>query len=355
MIRALFLALVLAVPAAAQQADVSDGLGMMASDPGSGYHEVLPETPIAFPADHGPHPGFRIEWWYITANLEDEAGEALGIQWTLFRFATRPGGEMAAGWATPQIWMGHAAVTTADIHLAAERFARGGIGQAGAVAEPFRAWIDEWRMESLGTAYAPLRLTSSGDGFSYDLELTEEGPWVLQGERGYSVKSERGQASHYTSQPYFKVRGEVEIGTRALQVSGRAWMDREWSSQPLAEGQTGWDWFSLHLPKGEKLMLYRLRDERGGDYLTGNWITAPGQSERLAPGTVAMEPIRWVDVAGLEMPVAWQVEIPARGLSIRTEPLNAQAWNALSTSYWEGPVRFDGTHRGVGYLEMTGY
>ena len=24
-------------------------------------------------------------------------------------------------------------------------------------------------------------------------------------------------------------------------------------------------------------------------------------------------------------------------------------------SYWEGAVAFSGTHRGVGYLEMTGY
>ena len=28
-------------------------------------------------------------------------------------------------------------------------------------------------------------------------------------------------------------------------------MDREWSSQPLAPDQTGWDWFSLHLTSGE--------------------------------------------------------------------------------------------------------
>ena len=26
-----------------------------------------------------------------------------------------------------------------------------------------------------------------------------------------------------------------------------------------------------------------------------------------------------------------------------------------SFPYWEGPVSFTGTHRGVGYLEMTGY
>ncbi|MEO0623561.1 MAG: lipocalin-like domain-containing protein [Pseudomonadota bacterium] len=355
MIRLVLALLLLALPAAAQQADVEDGLSMMATDPGEGYAEVLPGTPISFPADHGPHPGFRIEWWYITSNLEDEAGTPLGIQWTLFRFATRPGGEMEAGWATPQIWMGHAAITTADTHLAAERLARGGIGQAGAVAEPFRAWIDDWAMESVGSPYAPLTLIARGEGFSYTLTLTEDGPWVLQGDRGYSAKSERGQASHYTSQPFFRVEGTVEIGGKARAVTGQAWMDREWSSQPLAEGQTGWDWLSLHLSEGEKLMVYRLRDNVGGDYITGNWITPDGTSSRLAPGEIAMEPLRWVEVAGRETPVAWRVEIPDRALAIETEPLNEQAWNALSTSYWEGPVFFEGTHEGRGYLEMTGY
>ena len=26
-----------------------------------------------------------------------------------------------------------------------------------------------------------------------------------------------------------------------------------------------------------------------------------------------------------------------------------------SFPYWEGPISFDGSHTGVGYLEMTGY
>src|SRR6184192_2340645 len=100
------------------------GLGMN----GGGFASVIPGKTFAFPADHGPHPDFRIEWWYVTANLRDAAGAALGIQWTLFRLASRPGPQ-AEGWASQQLWMGHAALTRADIHRTSEKFARGGVGQ----------------------------------------------------------------------------------------------------------------------------------------------------------------------------------------------------------------------------------
>ena len=104
-----------------------------------------PDPVFSFPADHGAHPDYRIEWWYLTANLNGPDGTPYGLQWTLFRSALAPG--TAEGFASPQIWFAHAAVTTPDDHFVAERFARGGIGQAGVDAEPFSAWIDEWQMQ----------------------------------------------------------------------------------------------------------------------------------------------------------------------------------------------------------------
>jgi predicted secreted hydrolase len=106
-----------------------------------GFAAVVPGRSFAFPADHGPHPDFRIEWWYVTANLVDASGVAYGAQWTLFRQATKPRAQQE-GWANQQIWMGHAAVTRADTHRYGEAFARGGVGQAGVEAKPFLAWID---------------------------------------------------------------------------------------------------------------------------------------------------------------------------------------------------------------------
>ena len=52
-----------------------------------GYALPDPETRFEFPEDHGSHPAFRIEWWYVTANLTGDDGQRYGIQWTLFRNA----------------------------------------------------------------------------------------------------------------------------------------------------------------------------------------------------------------------------------------------------------------------------
>src|SRR5579862_5022240 len=276
------------------------GLGM----DGNGFATVVPGKVFAFPADYGPHPDFRIEWWYVTANLTDSAGTAYGAQWTLFRQAMRAGPQ-PQGWANPQIWMGHAAVTRADTHRYSEAFARGGVGQAGVEAEPYRAWIDSWEMRGLDgmrdATLAPLALNASGADFSYALRLDTDRPLVLEGDAGYSRKSERGQASYYYSQPYFRASGSITIDDKPVQVTGQAWMDREWSSQPLASDQTGWDWFSLHLNDREKLMLYRMRQSDGHDYLSGNWISKEGKSEQIFPADIKMMSMASTDIAGRKL------------------------------------------------------
>lgn len=323
-----------------------------------GFATVMPGRALTFPADHGPHPDYRIEWWYVTANLLDAAGTAYGVQWTLFRQATAPGAQQE-GWANQQIWMGHAAATSGNIHRSSETFARGGIGQAGVETNPFHAWIDGWDMRGAAgfsdMATAPLELTASGADFSYALRLEADRPLVLQGDAGYSKKSDRGQASYYFSQPYFTTTGILTIDGKPIQVSGQAWMDREWSSQPLSSDQTGWDWFSLHLHSGEKLMLFRLRQTDGENYFSGNWITTDGKSQQIGSADITMNPKISTQIEGRNIPTAWNIAIPSRGLQIESTPLNATSWMTTSFRYWEGPINFRGSHSGVGYLEMTGY
>jgi len=323
-----------------------------------GFAAVVPGKALAFPRDHGPHPDYRIDWGYLTANLRDSSGAQWGAQWTLFRQAIAPGAQQD-GWANQQIWMGHAAVTGATTHYYAEKFARGGVGQAGAEAMPFRAWIDSWEMhgpEAFNAQnVAPLAVSASGSDFSYALNLAADRPLVLQGDEGFSRKSERGQASYYFSQPYFTASGTIALGDKQVAVTGRAWMDREWSSQPLASDQTGWDWFSLHLDSGEKVMLFRLRQRDGQNYFAGNWIDGSGRSVRLAATAITMTPTGSTDIDGRKLPTSWTVAIPERGLKIDSVPLNATSWMGTRFAYWEGPISFKGSHSGIGYLEMTGY
>jgi predicted secreted hydrolase len=343
---------VLLLPRAEVRAGGFAGLG----EDAAGFATVEPGRPLAFPADLGGHPAYRIEWWYVTANLKDATGQAYGAQWTLFRQATEPGPERAS-WANQQVWMGHAAVTSAATHRFAETLARGGIGQAGVETVPFRAWIDDWALAAVGDApgLSNLVMTASGANFAYRLKLVTDRAPVAQGDHGYSRKSEAGQASYYYSQPFFGVDGTLTIDGREIAVTGQAWMDREWSSQPLAADQKGWDWFSLHLADGAKLMLFRLRGANGSAFRAGTWIGPDGAPETLAAGDIEVTPLAEHAVAGRALPVAWKVEVKSRGLAIETQALNPASWMATRFPYWEGPISFTGSHTGEGYLEMTGY
>jgi predicted secreted hydrolase len=330
------------------------GLGETAN----GFEAVVPGKTFSFPRDLGPHPAFRVEWWYVTANLVAANGTAYGAQWTLFRQAVAAGGPQQ-GWANQQIWMGHAAVTSADTHRYAQTFARGGVGQAGVEASPFRAWIDAWEMRGRDTMddanIAPLELSASSADFSYALRLDAERPLVLQGDGGYSRKSLREQASYYYSQPHYQVKGSIVIDDKPADVTGQAWLDREWSSQPLASDQSGWDWLSLHLAAGDKLMLYRMRQTDGQHYGSGKWFARDGSTTLLASADIAMTPQAFTEIEGRKIPTTWRIAIPRLAFAIECVPLNPRSWMGTSFPYWEGPISFSGSHAGLGYLEMTGY
>jgi predicted secreted hydrolase len=160
--------------------------------------------------------------------------------------------------------------------------------------------------------------------------------------------------SYYYSQPFYQVSGTLKLPDGPVSVTGQAWLDREWSSQPLASDQTGWDWFSLHFATGEKLMGFRLKDS-GDGFSSATWIGRDGTPEPQTPGTLRLTPLAKATVANREVPVRWRVELPTKGVDIETVVLNEQAWMTTRFPYWEGPIFFTGSHSGRGYLEMTGY
>ena len=323
---------------------------------------AVPERgkPFVFPQDHGAHPEYRIEWWYLTAVLKGEDGTSYGAQWTLFRSALEPRAD--TGWTTPQLWMGHAAVTTPNAHYHAERLARGGVGVAGTQSGPFSAYIDEWAMTSASSrlrdgddALSALDVSARGEGFSYELNLDATGPLVFHGENGFSVKSGQGQASYYYSQPFYEVSGWLELPDGRVEVTGQAWLDREYSSQPLSEDQYGWDWVSFHLETGEKMMGFQLRQTDGEVYTAASWISPEGELTMFEDGALTMEPLEIARVYDRDVPIRWRIQLPARELDVEVRALNPQSWMPTVFSYWEGPIMIEGSHGGNGYLEMTGY
>ncbi|RUR27207.1 iron ABC transporter permease [Vreelandella andesensis] len=373
------------------QQTAQDGFAGLGAE-SQGFVQADASTPLMFPEDHGAHPDYRIEWWYLTANLEDSQGEPLGLQWTLFRQALMPPQERPAltPWAADQVWMAHLGISQHATHVAAERFARSHSaqplaqqrsqqrseqrpqqrseqqGQAGVVAAPFHAWIDDWSFRSPPDAnferFSLSAYHGEGDARSgYDLTLHAEGPLVWHGENGFNAKTIQGQGSHYYSQPFLRIEGSVMLNGESRTVQGRGWLDREWSSQLLTAEQTGWDWFSLHLDDGRKLMAYRLRGggENGTDYRFAHLFNAAGQTELIGRDSIVLTPLTTEQVAERDIPTRWQLTLPEANLEFTVEARHANRWMPTTVPYWEGDVVVRDTPSqdqiGVGYLEMTGY
>jgi len=330
-----------------------------------GFMQARPGLRLQFPRDHGPHPEFRIEWWYLTANLEDSQGQSYGAQWTLFRFAVRRADEQppATAWQSGQVFMAHLGITTPERHFAAQRYARGGdhggIAQAGVRAAPFAAWLDDWSLVSSSAEWLPLQVSARQDRFAIDLRLEATGPLVLQGESGFSRKHADGGGSYYYSQPFLTVSGTLLLDGNTVPVRGQGWLDREWSSQFLQPDQVGWDWFALHLDSGEKLMLFQLRQRGGrGNFRHGVLISPTGDKRLLESTLIDLEVIGKTDVRGRRLPLHWHIDLPEIGRTLEVEALHPEQWMDVDFPYWEGVISARGAgpgSSGRGYLELTGY
>jgi len=332
-----------------------------------GFARADGPRPFAFPRDHGPHEAFRTEWWYFTGHLRAagraaETAREFGYQLTFFRFGLVPPEEVAgpSPWAARHVYMAHFAVAdvTAGAFRAYERLGRGALGIAGSA--PGRVWIDEWSL--VGPPW-PLRLRADAPEYGIDLRLEAGKPIVLQGDRGFSRKSERA-ASYYYSAPRMPTRGRMRAGDAEYEVRGDSWWDREWGSGTLAPGQAGWDWFALHLDGARELMVYRLRRKDGSTdpFSAGVWVGADGGARSLGASDFSIE-VRedWRSPrTGAVYPARWRVRVPAVDLELDLVPRLPDQELVLSIRYWEGAVSVTGTvsgkpATGLGYVELTGY
>jgi predicted secreted hydrolase len=341
-----------------------------------------------FPRDHGPHPEFRQEWWYLTGNLTGAAGERFGFELTFFRFALRPGPPVDdSPWRSNQLYTAHFAITDVakDRFRFAQKYARHALGLAGAAAAPFHVWLDDWRVvqpgpagvgdrtadmappaASLGAARpdAPWTLYAHQQGYELELQVQPQSAPILNGDQGFSVKSgERGAASYYYSIPRLAVHGRLVRDGAPIAVNGTAWLDREWGSGSLGANEAGWDWFALQLEDGSALMFYALRNRDGArePHSAGTWMDSKGNTRALTSEEVRIAVgDHWKSPRGTSYPSRWRLQIPTLSLDVDIKPVMANQELGTRPRYWEGAVDISGSHEGHatsgrGYVELVGY
>ncbi|MBD3225235.1 MAG: carotenoid 1,2-hydratase [Caldithrix sp.] len=337
----------------------------------AGYARAIQPRNFQFPYDHGPHPAFKTEWWYLTGNVTDVSGQRFGYQFTIFRTAMVPKpGTQNNTWLTNQVYMGHLAVSdiSRERFYHFERFSRSNNQLAGARRIPLKVWLENWQLYTAqadtGGSIPPMHLRASNQTIGLDLHLQNSKPPVLQGDRGLSQKGPQpGNASYYYTLPRLTTRGTFTIHDETFKVEGLSWLDREWSTSALDTNQVGWDWFALQLDNGIDIMYYQIRQRgnRVDPHSKGSIVFADGDYELLSREQVRLEVLdHWQSPRGGGYPAEWNLRIPAHQTVLHIEPAMADQELDVSLRYWEGAVQIKGTYQekaitGKGYVELTGY
>lgn len=375
-----------------------DGLEVLhGSEADAGFALAQGQRAFVFPADHGPHPQFRHEWWYFTGRLRAADGEQFGFELTFFRLGVAPPvptGDLAAAaapqdsrWRARQVYAAHFAVTDLarrNFHAHA-RYARDALGLGESRAAPLSVRVQDWSLtevtpdaatatatpapKSASASNSPSpaarwRLQADDGAYAVDLTALIAGAPVLNGVGGLSLKSDvPGAASWYYSLPRLPLQGTLRREGRTLTVSGEAWLDREWGSGGLGPQQQGWDWYALQLSDGSALMFYALRDATGRPdaHSAGTFIDAQGGVHALRPQDVQLASLsHWDSPRGGRYPAHWQLAVPSLELALDINPALADQELPTQPRYWEGAVDANGRHAGQairaqGYVELVGY
>ena len=384
---------------------------------------------VAIPRDHMSHPDFQLEWWYLTFVLSAEDGQEFGLQYTLFRFNTElnappsvkvnaensaevnANNHIAKNWTNGQQWMGHASLHTAEQHYFEERFASGGVGNAYVNQQPFTTVIDDWAWKAAqaevqtgaeskamfpsvlkvafgqSSTHHPVRIngkipTTAADSLSelndapsvsavkVSLNLDTYGPFIKQGDNGYSKKTQDERLrSYYYSQPFINAKGTLNIEGNSVRVTGKGWFDHEWTSHLANSEAMGWDWFSLHLDDGSKLMAFRMHamnenmknstSKHSEIFTTASYIAKNGTKETIEQANVSITPTAYETINEGEsprsVPTAWRIQIPEKDIDLFIRPFKESQWNNSLFPYYEGRVEIKGSHSGSGFMELTGY
>ena len=384
---------------------------------------------VELPRDHKSHPDFQLEWWYLTFVLSAEDGQEFGLQYTLFRFNTElnappsvkvnaensaevnANNHIAKNWTNGQQWMGHASLHTAEQHYFEERFASGGVGNAYVNQQPFTTVIDDWAWKAAqaevqtgaeskamfpsvlkvafgqSSTHHPVRIngkipTTAADSLSelndapsvsavkVSLNLDTYGPFIKQGDNGYSKKTQDERLrSYYYSQPFINAKGTLNIEGNSVRVTGKGWFDHEWTSHLANSEAMGWDWFSLHLDDGSKLMAFRMHamnenmknstSKHSEIFTTASYIAKNGTKETIEQANVSITPTAYETINEGEsprsVPTAWRIQIPEKDIDLFIRPFKENQWNNSLFPYYEGRVEIKGSHSGSGFMELTGY
>lgn len=357
-----------------QERDLSVGgagpdLGSILTQEESGFATAEGVWEFRFPADHGGHPEFRSEIWYLTANLEDERGHRYGAQLAFFRLRLRPEAtERPSAWGSNQVFRAHFALTDAEQgrFVAAERFSRTALGLSGMEQSPIRVWLEDWSLAStdMQLREGALRVRAASGELALELDLLGEKPPLLEGAADILPATQGGGAFHFYLMPRLLATGTLRVGGTETRLVGRAWLDHAWGEVPMSQGQIALNRFALQLGDGRDILCLQLRrrDGSGTPIPSCLLLKADGAARSFRRREILLEPLaHWSgELDGTRYPLSWRLELPSERLELEVVPLLEAQELDFAIQTWSGAVEVSGRSAGEpvsgrGHLELSGY
>lgn len=327
------------------------------------FRKISPDYTPQFPNDFYYKEGYRVQWWYFTGHLFDREGREFGYELTFFAVGVQTRAYKSK-FGVDNIYISHFALTdvAGKRYYSSEKSDSGAYGFAGAEVKDLRVWVDDNKME--GTTER-IHIAALDRDRSFELELTPAKRVVLNGQKGFSRKSEDSPAiaSWYFSYTDLATSGSLKIGDKTFSVHGKSWFDREISSGRMGKSEEGWDWFAIQLDDGREVMIYIMRkaDGTADKYSSGTFVYRDGKYRHLNIDDFSITSSRHYKSArtGAQYPSQWEIRIPGEGLTLKVTPLLEDQEFIATTStgnyYWEGTCRVEGSAAGRAYVELTGY
>ncbi|MBD1573850.1 carotenoid 1,2-hydratase [Vibrio sp. S17_S38] len=317
------------------------------------FEPVVPGQAVSVASDMNEHTGFHYETWHYRANVKGSDGKDYGIQFLVYRVANSD--ENGVGWHNTQIYTAQLVVSTGGKSWSQQRIARGGVGQAGVFMDPFHLWIDNWTLQSRNNTALPNYLSAHTDDFSVDLKSEAYGPYVLPGDKGYSVLHNiPAKVSYKFSAPFLRTKGTLNLNGKSVMVQGLAWIDKEWGNDLLPENGFELNSFSIHLTDGRVLVLNQYHKQDQMKFVTGMLADRSGSVTKISNDEIRLYPLENATLLnGKTLALRWVIEIPKYNISLITQTIENELWLPFWIPSWEGPIKVTGSHIGVGFMRST--
>ena len=330
--------------------------------------KAYPYTPdgslISFPADEGWHPDEAIEWWYIAGHVVgDSSGTPYSFMLSYFYYPVDTFGVSTKGFRILNLSRDDTGVFHSEtmpvlsyVDLATDHL--------HIDARLYNGEREEWyHKEETGGTLIPFEyeLSATANQASITLAAVSQKRPLIPGDDGLF---DQGATSYtyYYSLTDIDVEGSLSFGDISEDVSGTAWIDRQYGSFNPNTGEA-YEWFYLQLSNGMDLNIWNLftPEKQVPDDPAYRHLSAyVNEDMQYTSHDFELERHSWAKMPGSENCYAqsWRLSSETNQMDITFSTLHNNSEVRLPFDFFEGPMRASGTVNGspvsgIGFAELV--